>query len=524
MPGGTIRWAALAAVFLVLAACTRTEGARRHADSLVVGVLQEPDRLDPLLANTVAGNDVFALAFNGLVRFDRAGAIVPDLALAVPNRANGGVSSDGLTLTYHLRRDVRWQDGAPFSARDVVFTWRALVDRNNLVPAHGEYDHIASVSAPDPWTVRVRLREAYAPAVALFAGGKQGAIMPAHLLENVRDLSRDRFEALPIGTGQYRVVAWHRGDGIELERSPYARVKARFARVRIAFFGNEQSLASALHTGEADIGLGLTVQTLNQLGAAVPQLLVRTTPTYEFEHLTFNVRPGSGPQSDAVVRRAFARCLDVARYARAIYFGRAGLAPLDQAPWSWARAAGIAYYPHDPARARRELRAAGYALPVPLTIVTTAGNDTRTRLEVAMQSDLAAGGIALSIKNAPANLMLARQADGGILTGGRFQVALFVFAATSPDPNDERYVTSQAIPPNGINMAAYRNEEVDRLTRQAAATYDRTARATLYARIQRILIDDLPFYTLAWIPQGVVSQRAVPPIDPVPIGSPLWQL
>jgi peptide/nickel transport system substrate-binding protein len=523
MPGRAHRLTALAAVFLMLAACTRSDGARRSPDLLIAGVLQEPDRLDPLLANTVAGNDVFALAFNGLVRFDRNGTIVPDLALSVPSHANGGISSDGLTLTYHLRRDVRWQDGAAFSARDVVFTWRALVDRRNLVPAHGEYDHIASVAAPDAWTVQVRLREPYAPAVALFAGGKQGAIVPAHLLENVPDLSRGPFEALPVGTGPYRIVAWHHGDSVELERSPYARGKHRYARIRIAFFGNEQSLSAAVRTGEAGVALGFTVQTLNQLGA-VSQLRVRTTPTYEFEHLTFNVRPGSGPQSDPAVRRAFARSIDVARYARAIYFGRAGLAPLDQAPWSWARAAGIGYYPHDPARARRELRAAGYALPVPLTIVTTAGNDTRTRLEVAMQSDLAAGGIALSIKNVPANLMLAREADGGILTGGRFQVALFVFAATSPDPNDERYVTSQAIPPNGINMAGYRNVEVDGLTRAAAATYGRATRAALYARIQRILIDDLPFYTLAWIPQSIVTQRTIAPIDPVPIGSPLWQL
>ena len=523
MPGTAIRWGALAAIFLVLAACTRNDGTRRNTDSLVVGVLQEPDRLDPLLANTVAGNDVFALAFDGLVRFDRNGAIVPDLALSVPSRANGGISSDGLTLTYRLRRDVLWQDGIPFGARDVVFTWRALVDRRNLVPAHGEYDHIASVTAPDAWTVRVRLREPYAPAVALFAGGKQGAIVPAHALEGVPDLSRSSFEAAPVGTGPYRVVAWHHGDSIELERSRFARGTHSYARMRIVFFGNEQALSAAVRTGEVDVALGFTVQTLDRL-RAVTQLRVRSTPTYEFEHLTFNVRRGSGPQSDPIVRRAFARAIDVSRYARAIYFRLAGLAPLDQAPWSWARANGVAYYAHDAARARRELLAAGYTLPVPLTIVTTAGNDTRTQLEVAMQSDLAAGGIALSIKNAPANLMLARQADGGILTGGRFQVALFVFAATSPDPNDERYVTSQAVPPNGINMAGYANADVDRLAREGAETYDRGTRATLYARIQRILIEDLPLYTLAWIPQAVVSQRSVVQIDPVPIGSPLWQL
>ena len=144
----------------------------------------------------MAGNDVFALAFNGLVRFDRDGAIVPDLALSVPSRTNGGISSDGLTLTYRLRRDVRWQDGIPFSARDVVFTWRALVDRRNLVPAHGEYDRIAV------GYVTGRVDGARAAARALRPRGRAvrrretGRHRPRALLEGVPDLSRGPLECL----------------------------------------------------------------------------------------------------------------------------------------------------------------------------------------------------------------------------------------------------------------------------------------------------------------------------------------
>ena len=516
------RLIALSIALALLNACAHAGARASDPHRLVVGVLEEPDRLDPLLGNLVADDDVFALAFDGLVRFGPDGAIVPDLATEVPSRADGGISADGKTITYRLRHDVRWQDGAPFTSRDVLFTWRALIDPHNLVPAHGEYDRIAAMTAPDPYTVQMRLNAPFAPALALFAGGKQGAIVPAHLLEG-RDLSRGDFESNPVGTGPYRVVSWRRGDSIEFERSQYAREQPFFDRVQLRFFPNEQALAIAAQTHEVDVALGLSPQSVRTLESA-SGLSIASAPTYEFEHVTFNMRRNSGPQTDAVVRRAFAAAIDVRRYAQTVFSGRAGLAPLDQAPWSWALAPDVRYYRYDPQAARRALLAAGYKLPVALTIVSTAGNDRRTRLEIAMQSDLARAGIALSIKNVPASLMLARQADGGILTGGHFQVALFTFAATSPDPDDERYVTSAAIPPNGVNMAAYSNPMVDRMVSDAAATYDRRARAKLYGRIQQALIADLPFYTLAWTPQVVVAGNDVRGIVPLPIGSSLWMV
>src|ERR1700751_5382319 len=102
----------LVALFAAIVLCSCARGALHARDPhrLVVGVLEEPDRLDPLLSNLVAGNDIFALAFDGLVRFGPGGTIVPDLAISVPSRAGGGISADGKTITYRLRRDVRWQD------------------------------------------------------------------------------------------------------------------------------------------------------------------------------------------------------------------------------------------------------------------------------------------------------------------------------------------------------------------------------------------------------------------------------
>lgn len=513
----------LLALFAALATFNACAGGNTHMDRhrLVVGVLQEPDRLDPLLGNLFADDDVFALAFDGLVRFGPNGTVIPDLAIGVPSRTNGGISADGETITYHLRHDVRWQDGVPFTSRDVVFTWRALTNPHDLVPAHGGYDRIAALTAPDPYTVEIHLRAPFAPALTLFAGGRQGSIVPAHLLEGGAKLSQSSFESEPIGTGPYRIVGWHRGDSIDLELSHYANRRPYFHRVQLRFFPDEQALVIAVQTHEVDVALGLSPQAVRSL-EGVRALSISSVSTYEFEHVTFNLRPSSGPQGDPVVRRAFASGIDVRQYARTIFFGRAGLAPLDQAPWSWALARDVHYYSYDPQGARRALLAAGYKLPVSLTLVSTAGNDRRRRLEVAMQNDLIRAGIALTIKNVSAGLLLARQADGGILTSGRFQVALFTFAATSSDPDDERYITSGALPPNGVNASGYSSPLVDRLVSRAAAAYDRRVRARLYVSVQQQLIKDLPFYTLAWTPEFVVSGSDVHGIVPLPVGSALF--
>ncbi len=504
---------ALAIVFAMLipAGCTRAHRTIDHpAATLVVATTEEPDSLDPLLANLAVANDPITLAYDGLVRFGPSGAILPDLALTVPSHANGGISDDGRTIVYRLRRDVRWQDGVPFSARDVIFTWRALTDPNRNVPTHAGYDRIASIDAPDAWTVRVRLRERYAPALSLFACGRQGAIVPAHKVNGY------------IGTGAYRIVQWRRGDEVQFERNPFAVNRPAFDRVDLRFMHDDQSVLNALHDGSIDAALLLDTTSLAQ-AQRDSQLAVHSTNTLEWEHLSFNLRPGSGPQTNIHVRRAIAYALDPALLRRSYLYGFGGLAPLDQAPSSWARDPSIGFYPFNREAARRELARSRYSHPQ-LTLVSTTGNDQRYRLEIGVQSALRDIGIDLTIKNVPANLLLARSVDRGLLTSGKYQIALFSFVAISPDPNDERFVATSSLPPNGNNLSGYSNRDVDQLVQRGLETYDRNERTAIYHAIQRHLIDDLPFYTLVWTPSSVVARRDLQGIEAVPLGSDLWNI
>jgi peptide/nickel transport system substrate-binding protein len=146
---------------------------------------------------------------------------VPDVATAVPTLRNGGIAPDGRTLTYHLRHGVRWQDGAPLTSADVAFTARAIANPRNTIGSRNPFDRIASVDAPDPYTVRVHLIRADAAVRGLFLTPDANAgILPAHLLARFASLDHVAFNELPIGSGPHRVARWERGSSVRFMSNP----------------------------------------------------------------------------------------------------------------------------------------------------------------------------------------------------------------------------------------------------------------------------------------------------------------
>src|SRR5579863_1845784 len=127
-----------------------------------------PDTLNPVLGQESIDTDVSMFWAGHLFNWSDQRQLVPELATQVPTIANGGISNDGRTIVYHLRRGVRWQDGAPFDAGDVLFTWRAIMNPRNDVPVRQGYDEIQRIDTPDRYTLVVHLRRPYAPFVTTF--------------------------------------------------------------------------------------------------------------------------------------------------------------------------------------------------------------------------------------------------------------------------------------------------------------------------------------------------------------------
>src|ERR1700733_3338489 len=153
-------------------ACTRVTpdsatGAVRHAwtvpNTLRIVSGNVPRTLNPILATQTVEAAIARLTTDILVSADPHGNLVPKLARDVPTRANGGISADGLTITYHLRNGVLWQDGAPFTSRDVKFSYDAIMNpANDVISRHG-YDDVRSIETPDALTVRFHLLKPFAP-------------------------------------------------------------------------------------------------------------------------------------------------------------------------------------------------------------------------------------------------------------------------------------------------------------------------------------------------------------------------
>ncbi|MGA8839004.1 MAG: ABC transporter substrate-binding protein, partial [Candidatus Aquilonibacter sp.] len=211
----------LCLVALAFAGCTKQDARGvRAPGTLVFAVQKEPISLNPLLLEGIDAYTYSEIVYANLTKYDADGRSVPDLATEVPSLANGGVATDGKRVTYHLRRGVRWQDGTPLTAQDVIFTYRAIMNPANNLPERYGYDLVGSVQAPDAYTVVVRLKRAFSPIISFFFGGDSNyPVLPAHLLAALPNINTAAFNGAPIGEGPYRLVRWERGDRLTFDAS-----------------------------------------------------------------------------------------------------------------------------------------------------------------------------------------------------------------------------------------------------------------------------------------------------------------
>ncbi|HEX3549674.1 MAG TPA: peptide ABC transporter substrate-binding protein, partial [Candidatus Elarobacter sp.] len=454
-----------------------------------------------------ASTDVAQFVFSGLIRFNDRGEPIPDAALAVPTRANGGISADGKTITYRLRTDVRFSDGRPLTADDVVFTWREDMNPRNNVPFHFPYDQAASVVAKDAHTVVVRLRRPSAPFVSnFFRCGTQGVILPKHLLDGKPDLNRDPFNTKPVGSGPYMVERYDVNSAIEMVPNPYwFGGKPGLRRVTYRIIPSENTLLVALQTHEIDFYFAAPEQQYRQL-KALPGVTVSAMPSSQFEMVVFNA--GRAPLSDLRVRRAIASAIDWNGLARTVYLDVDLPDWGDLFPRSWAYTPQRDPTPFDPARARSELDAAGWkpgadgvrvkdGKRLEMEIVTVAGVITRQNAEVAIQQQLRAIGVDLQVHNGPANLLFAPLGAGGLLASGKYDLSIYAWTK-NPDPDDSQTAGPNYVPPQGANYSRLVDARLGELQQKANETYDPARRKALYAQVETRIGETLPYHTMVW--------------------------
>ncbi|HXO16794.1 MAG TPA: peptide ABC transporter substrate-binding protein, partial [Candidatus Dormibacteraeota bacterium] len=442
------------------------------------------------------------LIFSMLVTHDERHHQIPDLAQAVPTLQNGGISKDGLTLTYHLRHGVTWHDGAPFTSRDVKFTWQAIMNpRNNVVSRRG-YDLVRSMDTPDAYTVVVHMKQLFPPAVdTLFAESDTPMrVLPAHLLAKYPDLNHVEFNAAPVGTGPFRFVSWQRGDRIVLQANPaYFRGRPALKQMTLAIIPDDNTVQAQLKSGEADLAIEIPSAVYRGVDGA-PGVRRQLADSPAYTAILFNTqRP---PLDDARVRQALVLGVDRAAIVRDDEYGTATLATADLAPYYWAFDSTLHPAPYDPARAKALLDAAGWragpdgvrvrnGTRLSLLMVYGIGSQIVRTMTAQVQQMYRGIGVDLQFKGFDYATLYAAAQSGGILNGGKFDLAMYSWVSGS-DPDDSSQWTCAMIPPAGNNVSRYCSPAMEAAQRLALSTFDRSVRKRAYAQIQSLLLRDAP--------------------------------
>jgi peptide/nickel transport system substrate-binding protein len=451
-----------------------------------------------------------------LVKFSEVGDIKPDLAESYD------LSSDLTQITYHLRRDVKFHDGSPFTSADVIFTLDTIGNAETAttlaggLKAGGEY---ISYSAPDDYTVVVTTAQTFAP---ILVGFNEALILSEKQLGGVADINTDRANLAPIGTGSFKMVEWKQNEFARLEgHEDYHQGKPYLDGKLTVFFPESEVANAAILAGTIDARdnvVGGDRGQFEQPGTGIN--------TYDFAYwqaIGINFNLANPVVNDKAVREAISLAVENKdEFARIVMFGAGSRA---DRLWHPLTPVGKAYNPplgeipahvFDLDKAKSVLDAAGWNVGSDGIREKTIGGDLE-RLEIPFTfaiDEHQFGGEILERYLQPLGINLElRRIDRALQTELRFnsptrfrERVMMIYewphsmggnysGAFDPDLSAELH--SSSIPPNGGNNVSYVNPAIDALVEEGASTFDVPRRKAIYGEIQKIILGDyalIPIY------------------------------
>lgn len=511
--------------------CTRADGpatteaaGTRHAwtvpDTLRIASGLVPRTLNPILSTETVEDSIDRLFSDILVTVDSHGNFVPDLAKEVPTTENGDISADGLTLRYRLHDGVKWQDGVPFTSKDVKFTYDAIMNpQNDVISRHG-YDVIKSIETPDDTTIIFHLKHRFAPFVATVFGESDSpyGILPEHILGKDASINNVAFNSLPIGTGPFKVKSWLRGNQIEFVRNDdYFLGKPKIKSIVFKFIPDENTAITLLRTHEIDWFYEASVNAYKSLRELPPSdVSIIKTPYNGFEALMFN--NAKGPTADIRVRRAILSAIDKNALVRQLTFGAADVATEDLPSFLWAYDKTLSATPYHPGLAKTLLAQAGYGPKHPLTLQMyfEQSQALTKNAAVQIQARLHDLGVTVNLHPQLSSVLYGGYGAGGTLARGKYDFALYQWIA-GIDPDDSSQFSCSQRPPNGFDQSYYCSNDMDEAQNMALENYKQAVRKIAYGRIQHILARDVPLDFLWWPRQIQAFNPDLKNFDPNPV-------
>jgi peptide/nickel transport system substrate-binding protein len=518
---------------------------------------QAPVLLNPHLSPGTKDVDASRIFYEPLCSFDPDGNLLPVLAAEVPTLQNGGISKDGTSVTWRLKKDVAWHDGKPFTSDDLVFNWEYAADPASAAVTSGAYKDIARIDKLDSHTAKITFSR---PAPFPFEPfcGPTGQVMPKHVFEPFKGAkSREAPANLkPVGTGPYRIVDFKPGDAVKAELNPNYHVPNRpfFDTLEMKGGGDAASAARAvIQTGEYDYAWNMQVEDdillrLEQGGRGKVEIVYGgniefigvnfADPNTEVDGEFSSPKSKHPLFSDPAVRQALNLLVDRSAVQEQIY-GRQGRTSANflNAPSKFR--SGNMKWEFNVDKANALLDQAGWKRGADgirakdgkrLKIVyQTSTNAPRQKTQAIVKQACAKAGIEVEIKSVVASVFFASDpANWDTFPHFKADIQMYTTTMTHPDP--QRFmnqflteeISSKANKWSGRNPTRWSNEEYDRTNKAAESEMDPVKRAAMFVKMNDLLIQNVVVIPVLWRARVAAVSNKVRNTEQSPWESDFW--
>lgn len=492
---------------------------------------QAATNLNPHFAQGDKDNHAARVVLEPLVNVNSDGELEPVLAAEVPTLENGGVSADGLSVTYKLKEGVVWSDGEPFTAEDVRFTWEFATNPENSATTFAVYSLATDVEVIDDYTVRLIFAEPNPAWITIFAGTYGGQVLPKHLLEEYSgQAAREApFNMKPIGTGPYKVKEFRPGDVTLYEINENFREpdKPFFSQVEIKGGGDAFSAARAVvQIDEADyawnvqvekdvldqlIASGTNGEIVTPLGNSVEQIFVNFADPYtEIDGARSEPSTKHPFFSDKAVRDALRLATDRELISTQLY-GVAGEPTANTLVSPAAFSSPNTVIEYDPERAAQLLDEAGWVMDgnvrkkdgQELSILFTSTiSSIRQRTQEVLKQEWEKLGFKVEIRAIDASVYFSSDAgnpdtvahfyaDLTMFTNGPISPYPIDYMANFKSSNPDQDLPQKSNDWSGSNYMRWVNEEFNELWEQARVEMDPEKQADLFIRMNDLVVEDV---------------------------------
>jgi peptide/nickel transport system substrate-binding protein len=473
-------------------------GLAEAAGVLTIGRREDGTTFDPIKTAQNVDFWVFSNVYDVLVRVDRTGTkLEPGLA------ESWEVSPDGLTYTFKIR-DAKFSDGSPITAADAAFSLTRIRDDEGSLWSDG-YKVIESAEAADDRTLVVKLSTPSAPFLSTLAMPGASVISKAGL----EAMGPDAYAEKPVASGAFVVKDWLRGDRVILEKNPnfWEADKVSLDGVEWISVPDDNTRMLKVQAGELDAAIFVPFSRIAEMQKN-PDLTVHLDPSTREDHLLINHEKGALATKE--VRQALDMAIDKQAIVDAVTFG------IGEVAYSYVPKGALYHHadnlkrPHDPAKAKEMLAAAG-ASDLTLNYVVNAGDEVDEQIAVLLQQQLAEAGVTVNLQKVDPSQ------SWDMLVAGDYDISVMYWTNDILDP-DQKTTFVLGHDTNMNYMTRYNNPAVKDLVAAARIEMDPAKREQMYIDIQKMAKDDAHWIDLYYSPYRNVSRKNIENFYQNPLG------